>query len=307
MRSKTNTHHSSRLKDGVGNLSHRKLLVVSLLGRDNRCVGRKHEVDARVGNQVSLELSNIHIQCTIETKRCSQRRNDLSNQPVEVGVGRTLNVKVAAANIVESLVVKAKGTVSMLQKSMRGQDRVVGLNNSGRHLGGGRHREGELGFAAVVNREPLKEKGSKARSSSSASCMKDKESLKTGAVVSQLTNPVKDKVNNLLSNGVVTASVVVSSILLATDNLLRVVQLAVGARPHFITHSGLKINIHSTRDVLAGTSLGEESVEGIIASSHGLVRGHLAIGLDAVFKAVEFPAAIAGLDTGLAHVDRDTF
>jgi hypothetical protein len=29
--------------------------------------------------------------------------------------------------------------------------------------------------------------------------------------------------------------------------------------------------------------------------------------LDAVLKAVKFPAAVSGLDTGLAHMDRDTF
>ena len=264
-------------------------------------------MDTRVGNQVSLELIHVHVQGTIETKRCSQRRNDLSNQPVEVGITRAFNIKAATANIVESLVVKAKGDVRVFQKCVGGEHRVVGLHNSGGHLGGGRHRERELGLAAIFNREPLKEKGSETRSSSSSGGVEDEESLKTGAVVSQLTNPVHGLIDKLLPDGVVTASVVVSSILLATDNLLRVVKLTVGSSPHFITHSGLKINIHSTRDVLPRTCLGEESVEGIIASSHGLVRGHLAIGLDAVFKAVEFPAAIAGLDTGLAHVDRDTF
>lgn len=31
-------HHTSRLKDGVGNLSHRELFMVSLLGRDDGCI-----------------------------------------------------------------------------------------------------------------------------------------------------------------------------------------------------------------------------------------------------------------------------
>jgi hypothetical protein len=57
--------------------------------------------------------------------------------------------------------------------------------------------------------------------------------------------------------------------------------------------------------VLAGTSLTEEGVEGIIPSSNGLVTGHLAIRLDAMLEAIKLPAGITDLDTGLANVDRD--
>lgn len=43
-------HHGRGLKGGVGDLSHRQLLVVGLLGRDDRGVGGEHEVDAGVGH-----------------------------------------------------------------------------------------------------------------------------------------------------------------------------------------------------------------------------------------------------------------
>jgi hypothetical protein len=59
--------------------------------------------------------------------------------------------------------------------------------------------------------------------------------------------------------------------------------------------------------VLASAGLAEEGVEGVIATSDGLVRGHLAIRLDAVLQAVEFPAGVTDLDFGLADVDRDAF
>lgn len=55
--------------------------------------------------------------------------------------------------------------------------------------------------------------------------------------------------------------------------------------------------------MLSGTGFGEKGVEGIITATNGLVRGHLTIGLDAVLEAVELPARIADLDTGLANVD----
>jgi hypothetical protein len=101
----------------------------------------------------------------------------------------------------------------------------------------------------------------------------------------------------------VTTGIVVGGILLSTDDLLRVVQLAVGSRPHFVTNSGLKIYVHCTWDVLSRAGFAEEGVKGIVSSANGLVTWHLSIRLDAMLKAVQFPTAVSGLDTGLAHMD----
>ena len=68
----------------------------------------------------------------------------------------------------------------------------------------------------------------------------------------------------------------------------------------------LQIHEDCSRDMLACTSLTEEGVEGIIPSSNSLVRGHLPIWLDAMLQAVELPACIANLHTGLTNMDRDT-
>ena len=46
--------------------------MVSLLSRDDRGVGCQHEVDAWVGDQVGLELRNVHVQGAIEAQRCGQ-------------------------------------------------------------------------------------------------------------------------------------------------------------------------------------------------------------------------------------------
>lgn len=64
-----------------------------------------------------------------------------------------------------------------------------------------------------------------------------------------------------------------------------------------------QVNKHGTGDVFASTGLAEESVETVVARSDGLVRGHLAIRLDTVLQAVQFPAGISDLDSGLANVD----
>ena len=57
--------------------------------------------------------------------------------------------------------------------------------------------------------------------------------------------------------------------------------------------------------MLASVCLTEEGVEGVISSPNSLVTWHLAIGLNAMFQAVELPAGIACLNTSLAKVDGD--
>jgi len=70
--------------------------------------------------------------------------------------------------------------------------------------------------------------------------------------------------------------------------------------------SGLQVHKDGSGDVFAGSSLAEEGVEGVVSSSDGLVTRHLTVRLDAVLQAVELPAGIAHLDSGLADMHRDT-
>ena len=55
------------------------------------------------------------------------------------------------------------------------------------------------------------------------------------------------------------------------------------------------------------TSLSKEGVERVVRDADGLVGGHLPVGLDPVLQAIELPASVAHLATGLAHVDGDAF
>ena len=231
----------------------------------------------------------------------------MSDQAVQVGVSGALNVQVATADIVQSLVVKAESTVSVFQESMGGENRVVGLNNSSRHLGRRRDGEGELGLASVVDRKTLQKERSKTRPSTSSSRMEDKKSLKPGTVVSKLADTIQNKVNNLLANGVVTTRVVVGSILLSVDDLLRMVQLGVGASTDFVTNRGLEIDVDGTGDMLSGLRLAEERGERIIGCTQRVLSVHVTIRGNAMLKAVQFPALVTSLDTGLTQVDGDTF
>ena len=172
----------------------------------------------------------------------------------------------------------------------------------------GRWVDSELKFAllSIVHTQSLKEKRSKARSGTSTEGVEDEESLESSALISQLSDCVETEIYDLFSHSVVSTSVVVGSVLLAGYQLLRVKELPVGSSSHFIYDSWLQIQKYSSRNVFSGSSFTEESVEGIIAASDSLVRGHLAIRLDTVLETVQFPAGITDLTSGLSKVDRDT-
>ena len=192
-----------------------------------------------------------------------------------------------------------KESLDLRPARRRGQ-RVSGLRQTGGERGG----EGRSA-RAVIDREALEEERAQAGAGAAADGVEGEEALQAGAVVGQLADAVEDEVHDLLADGVVAARVVVGGVLLAGDQLLGVVQLAVGARAHLIDDGGLEVDEHAARDVLARAGLREEGVEGVVAAADGLVGGHLAIRLDAVLEAVQLPARIADLHAALAKVDRD--
>jgi hypothetical protein len=64
-------------------------------------------------------------------------------------------------------------------------------------------------------------------------------------------------------------------------------QLAVGASADLIDDGGLEVEEDGTGDVLASAGLGEEGVVSVVLDTNGLVGGHGAIGLNAMFE--KFP------------------
>ena len=70
-------------KAGIGDLSNRELLMVSLLSGDNRRIGSQGEVNTWVGHQVCLELGEIYVQRTVETQGRSDGAHNLTDQPGE--------------------------------------------------------------------------------------------------------------------------------------------------------------------------------------------------------------------------------
>jgi len=133
--------------------------------------------------------------------------------------------------------------------------------------------------------------------------VEDHKALKTSTIIRELADPVKNEVNDFLADSVVATGVIISSVLLARDELLRVVELAVGSGANLVANRRLKVDKDGSRNMLSSTSLGEKGVERVITAADGFIRGHLTIGLDTVLKAVKLPAGITSLDSGLAKVD----
>merc|ERR1719295_2364301 len=228
-------HHGvGRLEAGISNLCYGELLVIGLLSGDDWSISDQREVDSWVRNQIGLELIKIHVESSIKPEGGCDGGHDLGDQTVQVGVGRTLNVQIPPADIVDGLVVDHEGTVRVFKGGVGAQGGVVGLYHGGGDLGSGVDGELQLGLLAIVHGQTLHQQGGEARSGSSSKRVEDEESLETSAVICQLPDSVKDKIHDLLANSVVTSGVVVGGVLLAADHLLGVEQLPVGSSPHLV-------------------------------------------------------------------------
>ena len=260
-------------------------------------------MDSWVWHQVSLELSNINVQSTIESEGGSEGGDDLGNESVQVGVGWSLDIKVSSADIINGLVIKDNGNIGVLQKRVSGEHGVVWLDNGGGDLWGWVDGETELGFLTVIDGKSLEEKGSETGTGSSTDSVEDEETLETSALIGKLSDSIEAEIDDLFSDGVMSSGEVVGSIFFTGDKLFWMEQLSVGSGSDLIDNGWLEIEEDSSWDVLTGTGLREEGVEGIITTTDRFIGWHLTVRLDSVLKAEELPAGVTDLDTALTDMD----
>jgi len=260
-------------------------------------------MDSWVWDQVSLELGDIDVKGTIESEGSGQRGDNLGNKSVKVGVGWSLDIEVSSADIINGFVIDHDGDIGVLEEGVSGEDGVVWLNNGGGDLWGWVDGETELGFLTVIDGESLEKEGSESGTGSSTDGVEDEETLETSALIGKLSDSVEAEINDFLTNGVMSSGEVVGSIFFTGDELLWVEQLSVGSGSDLIDNGWLEIEEDGSWDVLAGTSLGEEGVESVVATADGLVGWHLTVRLDSVLEAEELPAGVTDLDTSLTDVN----
>ena len=73
-------------------------------------------MDSWIWDQVGLELSDIDIECSVESEGSSQGRNGLSDKSVQVCVGWSLDVEVSSADVIDGFVINHNGDISVFEK-----------------------------------------------------------------------------------------------------------------------------------------------------------------------------------------------
>jgi hypothetical protein len=277
--------------------------VIGLLGGDDWCVGRKHEMDSWVWHEVSLEFSDINIEGSIESEGGGQGGDNLGDQSVEVGVSWSLDIEVSSADVINGFVINHDSNIGVLEEGMGGENGVVWFDNSGGDLWGWVDGESELGFLTVIDGESLEKKGSESGTGSSSNGVEDEESLESSTLIGELSDSIEAEIDDFFTNGVMSSGEVVGGVFFTGDELFWMEQLSVGSGSDLIDDGWLEIEEDGSWDMLSSTGLGEEGVEGIITTTDRFVGWHLTIWLDSVLKAEELPAGVTDLDTALSDVD----
>jgi hypothetical protein len=73
-----------------------------------------------------------------------------------------------------------------------GENGVVWFHYCRGHLWRWRYREGQLGFAAVVHGETLKEEGTKTGTGSATGSVENQESLETSTVIGEFADAIEN-------------------------------------------------------------------------------------------------------------------
>ena len=95
----------------------------------------------------------------------------------------TRNVQVAAANIINSLIIDKECAIRVLNGAVCGENSVIWFNHGCGHTRRWVDGELKLGLLAIVGREALKKQSTKAGASTTAEGVEDQEALKRRAVV----------------------------------------------------------------------------------------------------------------------------
>ena len=103
-------------------LLHVELLVICLATTRHGGVCSQGIVDPRIGNQVGLELVEVNVESSFKPKAGGDGGDDLSDETVEVGVGRSVNLEVRPGDVINCLIVHQEGAVAVLQGGVSVED-----------------------------------------------------------------------------------------------------------------------------------------------------------------------------------------
>ena len=248
------------------------LVVGRLFGRNERRVGGHREVDARIRHQIRLELVQIDVERSVEPQRSRDGRHHLTDDAVETGVAGLIDGQIAPADVVDGFVVHEEGTVRVFHGGVGRQNRVVGLDDGCSDVWRRIDGKFQFGSLAVLVRQRLHEQGREARAGAAAQRVEHDEALQGRALLGQSTEAVDDRVDQRSTGRVVAARVVVGCVFLPADQLLGLVELAVGAHSDLVHYARLQVDHDGPRYMSPVGSFAEERVETVVAVSCGSLR-----------------------------------
>merc|ERR1719295_1206369 len=207
------------------------------------------------------------------------------------------------ADFINGLVVQNNRNLGMIQQPMRSQQSIVWLHNACRDRRRWIHFKSKLRFLPVINSNPLQNKGTETRSSSSSHRVVHHKSLDIIAIIHQLPQPIIHFVDHLLSHSVVTAGKVVGCVFFSRQQKVRVENGGIFAVLHIVNHIRLQIHHQVSWHILSRSSLLEKAFKSAIIRSVWVItlRSHT------VLSTILLPNGLTQLDTALSHTDRQNF
>ena len=87
-------------------------------GRNDWCVADEGVVNAWIGNQIGLELVQVDVQRAIKSQGGRHRADNLRNKSIQMLIVGSRNIKIAAADVVDSFIVDEKCAVGVFYRAV---------------------------------------------------------------------------------------------------------------------------------------------------------------------------------------------
>ena len=190
----------------------------------------------------------------------------------------------------------------MVQSCMGGQQRIVRFDHCGGHAR--RRVDAELQFALfrIFCTEPLHQQTGKTGAGTTAERMKNQETLQTVAPFSQFSHPFHHQINHLVSDRIKSSGIIVGRVLLAGNHLHRIEKIAIDTGLNLVNAVRFKVHEDRPGHVLARSGFREERIERVDLRTQRFVSRHETIRHNFVLQAVQLPATVADLHTGLSDM-----
>eukprot|EP00126_Sphaerothecum_destruens_P000258 Sdes_comp10306_c0_seq1m1941 len=251
----TSSHHVLGIKHLLGEFRNSQCAVLLGSTASKRCKTRHKEMKTGEGNHVDGNFSQISIELTRESKTGGDTRHGSRNQMIQITIGGGGELQGSEANIIQGLVINAKGFIGVFDQLMDGKSCVVGFNDCIRHLGGRHHRKCTHNTIRILLTDFRNQKCSHTGTSTTSQRVGELETLKAVAAFGLFSDNIQNRVNEFSSLGVMTFGPVVSGTGLSEHKVVWAKELTKGTSTDRVHGSWLKIHKDSSGNILSTSSL----------------------------------------------------